>query len=318
MARRRSASRCGGILGAPGAAAPSAVGPATGETASRPVKLPLRPRPYVAFPTRRRNDQPATTATCSSTGSTPTATARTPATRSWSRSRRSPISGATITTGEWFSYYDRETWTDASDVDIDHLVALAEAWDSGAWDWTPDTREASPTTSATGGRWSPSPTTSTSPRATATPPSGCRSSAPAATSGSGPRSSCAGGSASTRPRGRTLIASRTTAPTARSGSSVHQLTFVAPSDRHARGISDAVARRRRRHEAGQYDAALVAPALLANPDGLWVFDDDGRDDVRQRAHGAHPRPSTSTRSWVSRLRRPRRAGSARTSPSTCR
>ncbi|MDP3893338.1 hypothetical protein [Nocardioides sp.] len=36
--------------------------------------------------------------------------------------------GCVVETGEWFSYYDRETWTDAGDVDIDHLVALAEAW----------------------------------------------------------------------------------------------------------------------------------------------------------------------------------------------
>ena len=51
------------------------------------------------------------------------------------------ISGCTVTSGEWFSYYDRETWTAPGDVDIDHVVALGEAWDSGAWDWTNETRE---------------------------------------------------------------------------------------------------------------------------------------------------------------------------------
>jgi hypothetical protein len=30
----------------------------------------------------------------------------------------------------------------ASEVQIDHVVALAEAWRSGAWSWTPDRREA--------------------------------------------------------------------------------------------------------------------------------------------------------------------------------
>ncbi|GAA1158008.1 HNH endonuclease family protein [Nocardioides aquiterrae] len=54
---------------------------------------------------------------------------------------RVPVDGCTITTGEWFSWYDRETWTRASDVDIDHLVPLKEAWDSGAAGWDDDTRE---------------------------------------------------------------------------------------------------------------------------------------------------------------------------------
>jgi hypothetical protein len=49
--------------------------------------------------------------------------------------------GCTITTGKWFSYYDRRTWTQASDVDIDHLVPLAEAWGSGAKAWTAGTRQ---------------------------------------------------------------------------------------------------------------------------------------------------------------------------------
>lgn len=40
-------------------------------------------------------------------------------------------SGCTVATGQWFSYYDQATWTDASSVDIDHVVPLSEAWDSG-------------------------------------------------------------------------------------------------------------------------------------------------------------------------------------------
>jgi len=50
------------------------------------------------------------------------------------------VSGCDITTGEWRSYYDGAVWTDAADVDIDHLVPLAEAWDSGARRWTAGTR----------------------------------------------------------------------------------------------------------------------------------------------------------------------------------
>ena len=46
----------------------------------------------------------------------------------------------TVSTGRWFSYYDRVSWTLASDVDIDHMVPLAEAWDSGARRWTVGTR----------------------------------------------------------------------------------------------------------------------------------------------------------------------------------
>lgn len=32
------------------------------------------------------------------------------------------------TSGSWVSPYDGETWTAASDVDIDHLVPLSNAW----------------------------------------------------------------------------------------------------------------------------------------------------------------------------------------------
>ena len=48
----------------------------------------------------------------------------------------------TVSTGRWFSYYDRVSWTLASDVDIDHMVPLAEAWGSGASVWTSARREA--------------------------------------------------------------------------------------------------------------------------------------------------------------------------------
>lgn len=42
----------------------------------------------------------------------------------------------TVAAGRWYSWYDGATWSFASDVDIDHVVALKEAWDSGAWSWT--------------------------------------------------------------------------------------------------------------------------------------------------------------------------------------
>jgi hypothetical protein len=42
------------------------------------------------------------------------------------------VSGCDITRGRWVSYYNRRVWRKSTDVDIDHLVPLAEAWDSGA------------------------------------------------------------------------------------------------------------------------------------------------------------------------------------------
>ncbi|MGH3467999.1 MAG: HNH endonuclease family protein [Thermocrispum sp.] len=47
-----------------------------------------------------------------------------------------------MTGGRWESYYDGETVTDSSDLDIDHVIALAEAWDSGASSWSTQRREA--------------------------------------------------------------------------------------------------------------------------------------------------------------------------------
>ncbi|MFD8500662.1 HNH endonuclease family protein [Amycolatopsis sp. NPDC059657] len=45
------------------------------------------------------------------------------------------------TSGSWTSPYDGDTWTKPSDVDIDHMVPLAQSWVSGAKDWTNEKRE---------------------------------------------------------------------------------------------------------------------------------------------------------------------------------
>lgn len=44
------------------------------------------------------------------------------------------------TSGRWYSPYDGATWTQASDLDIDHMVPLAQAWRSGANTWTTERR----------------------------------------------------------------------------------------------------------------------------------------------------------------------------------
>lgn len=50
-------------------------------------------------------------------------------------------SACAATSGSWYSQYDGATWTAASDVDIDHMVPLAEAWRSGASSWTTSQRQ---------------------------------------------------------------------------------------------------------------------------------------------------------------------------------
>ncbi|MFE7973028.1 HNH endonuclease family protein [Streptomyces shenzhenensis] len=51
-------------------------------------------------------------------------------------------SACAATSGSWYSQYDGVTTTDASSFDIDHVVPLAEAWDSGASKWTTAQRQA--------------------------------------------------------------------------------------------------------------------------------------------------------------------------------
>jgi hypothetical protein len=46
-----------------------------------------------------------------------------------------------ITGGKWISAYDGKSVTNASQLDVDHLVPLAEAWRSGAWAWTAKQRQ---------------------------------------------------------------------------------------------------------------------------------------------------------------------------------
>lgn len=47
-----------------------------------------------------------------------------------------------ITAGRWLDPFTGTTLTDSGDVDIDHIVPLANAWRSGASDWNEGQREA--------------------------------------------------------------------------------------------------------------------------------------------------------------------------------
>jgi hypothetical protein len=43
--------------------------------------------------------------------------------------------GCTVVQGDWISPYDGLSTSNPGELEIDHVVALKEAWDSGAWDW---------------------------------------------------------------------------------------------------------------------------------------------------------------------------------------
>ena len=51
-------------------------------------------------------------------------------------------SGCAVTAGRWTPSYDGGTYTVASQLEIDHLVPVSEAWDSGAHVWTQQQRVA--------------------------------------------------------------------------------------------------------------------------------------------------------------------------------
>lgn len=50
--------------------------------------------------------------------------------------------GCQLSGGRWVSIYDGVETIDSSSFDVDHVVPLAEAWDSGAWAWDAARREA--------------------------------------------------------------------------------------------------------------------------------------------------------------------------------
>ena len=54
------------------------------------------------------------------------------------RDFRQDVTGAPV--GGWLSLYDGLVVTDSSDLDVDHVVALSEAWVSGADTWSPGRR----------------------------------------------------------------------------------------------------------------------------------------------------------------------------------
>jgi len=44
--------------------------------------------------------------------------------------------GCKVIEGDWLSPYDNVAHTNPSELDIDHMIPLKEAWDSGAWAWS--------------------------------------------------------------------------------------------------------------------------------------------------------------------------------------
>jgi hypothetical protein len=50
-------------------------------------------------------------------------------------------SGCKVTSGTWYDPYTDRTYSDPQDLDIDHVVPLANAWRSGAPSWTDEQRE---------------------------------------------------------------------------------------------------------------------------------------------------------------------------------
>ena len=47
-----------------------------------------------------------------------------------------------VAEGEWYDPFTDQTFTNPRDLQVDHVVALADAWYSGAWAWSEERREA--------------------------------------------------------------------------------------------------------------------------------------------------------------------------------
>jgi len=50
--------------------------------------------------------------------------------------RPTPLAGCSDVEGRWRSRYDGEIVGSSEELEVDHVVSLKEAWDSGAWAWT--------------------------------------------------------------------------------------------------------------------------------------------------------------------------------------
>lgn len=50
-------------------------------------------------------------------------------------------SGCKVTSGNWYDPYTDQSYSDPQDLDIDHVVPLANAWRSGASSWDDEQRE---------------------------------------------------------------------------------------------------------------------------------------------------------------------------------
>ena len=50
-------------------------------------------------------------------------------------------SGCKVTSGSWYDPYTDQTYSDPQDLDIDHVVPLANAWRSGASSWNDEQRQ---------------------------------------------------------------------------------------------------------------------------------------------------------------------------------
>jgi hypothetical protein len=55
--------------------------------------------------------------------------------------RKSKKGACSVTKGKWQDFYFDETLTDPKLIDIDHVVPLKHAWDTGASTWTKENRE---------------------------------------------------------------------------------------------------------------------------------------------------------------------------------
>lgn len=57
------------------------------------------------------------------------------------KQKPSESSSCALYGGLWKSAYDNQNFTNSRSLDIDHMVPLSEAWQSGAYRWDADTRE---------------------------------------------------------------------------------------------------------------------------------------------------------------------------------